>query len=461
MWSDFDKKLKIIELSICGMVLLVMAAGVLTIWIGSQDADPPELGNLVFEEKEVTAEDNALTYIDKAVAAIVDLKSGWDFKDSMTSDLDDWRLGNHELGDELLSDIMQSNEAVFAWLERAADCEDLILHSRSDPTRRFWNLWGWMCLRDLVLAKARWEMELGRYDVAADVLIDMCRLAQLSIANAHDMVYLLIGYDSEQLAAEEMVHLARMEGVPVTTIRQMSQVLGESMEREASFNRAIKGDYHYACETLNWMMGTEEGRAELISYCASKDVPEYTYEWFMGYRFHPNRTKGMIADHCRRYASDLPATYHDARKAGLVEDEDYAEPGWRDGFKPNAYGRAFASESMQGDYTLSEYYESKFTRDAIRVALAAIAYRKQHGEFPADLNELVGHGLKEVPTDPFDGKPMRYDTVGYRIYTVGTDGLDDPNSRDSQKIDLLSEEELAALEDAGQPEKPHRGRRRE
>ncbi|MDX1681292.1 MAG: hypothetical protein R3242_11255, partial [Akkermansiaceae bacterium] len=231
------------------------------------------------------------------------------------------------------------------------------------------------------------------------------------------------------------------------------------MGPELSFNRAIQGEYHQICEILDHLLATDEGRAELIYDFGSPDSPdclEFAEGWFMDYRFHPNRTKRIIAEHYRKYASELPATYHDSLKAGLVVGKDHAEPSWRDKLKPNSLGRVVAAESTLGHHILSKYYESKFTRDATQVALAAIAYRKQHGDFPHDLNELVGYSLKEVPVDPLDGKPLLYDTVGYVIYTVGPDGLDDPTHRASQKIELLDWSKIEATDEPPQRSSPEK-----
>jgi len=67
-----------------------------------------------------------------------------------------------------------------------------------------------------------------------------------------------------------------------------------------------------------------------------------------------------------------------------------------------------------------------------RVRLAATAtaverFRLLHGQSPGELNELVPQYLSAVPSDPFDGQPLRYHRLakGYVIYSLGRDGHDD------------------------------------
>ena len=74
----------------------------------------------------------------------------------------------------------------------------------------------------------------------------------------------------------------------------------------------------------------------------------------------------------------------------------------------------------------------------MRAALTACAverYRlKNSSNFPEQLDQLVPEFLPAVPSDPFDGRPLRYEVrgEGYVIYSVGADLADDhgrPNQR--------------------------------
>jgi hypothetical protein len=72
-----------------------------------------------------------------------------------------------------------------------------------------------------------------------------------------------------------------------------------------------------------------------------------------------------------------------------------------------------------------------------RAAAAAIAvelYRRRRGELPESLEELVPEFLSKVPTDPFDGKPLRYLThdVDFVIYSIGHDLTDNGGQGDER-----------------------------
>jgi ABC-type transport system involved in multi-copper enzyme maturation permease subunit len=68
-------------------------------------------------------------------------------------------------------------------------------------------------------------------------------------------------------------------------------------------------------------------------------------------------------------------------------------------------------------------------------ALAVERFRRDKGRWPESMAELVPTYLKQVDTDPFDGKPLRYrrNKEGVVIYSVGPDGFDDGGNLDRAK----------------------------
>jgi len=63
----------------------------------------------------------------------------------------------------------------------------------------------------------------------------------------------------------------------------------------------------------------------------------------------------------------------------------------------------------------------------LHLAFALAAYQRDHGRYPANLDELAPTYLSTIPTDLFSGKALiyRHSTNGYLLYSVGTKGPDD------------------------------------
>ncbi len=75
-------------------------------------------------------------------------------------------------------------------------------------------------------------------------------------------------------------------------------------------------------------------------------------------------------------------------------------------------------------------------RDAALTALAIERFRRAHdGALPESLQQLVPTWLPKIPTDIFDGQPLRYRRLerGYVVYSVGSDRIDDGGKEKPKK----------------------------
>ncbi|MCC6683024.1 MAG: hypothetical protein IT445_19155 [Phycisphaeraceae bacterium] len=81
--------------------------------------------------------------------------------------------------------------------------------------------------------------------------------------------------------------------------------------------------------------------------------------------------------------------------------------------------------SLDGAY--KKEWEIRIIRSAHRVAVAVVRYQREHGDWPASLDDLVPQYLDALPTDAFSGDPLIYrrTATGPIIYSIGTDGVDD------------------------------------
>jgi hypothetical protein len=66
-------------------------------------------------------------------------------------------------------------------------------------------------------------------------------------------------------------------------------------------------------------------------------------------------------------------------------------------------------------------------RDTARAGLAAARYRAAHAKLPDKPEDLLGESLPVWPSDPFDGKPLKWKRTDKElvIYSIGPDGKDD------------------------------------
>jgi hypothetical protein len=77
--------------------------------------------------------------------------------------------------------------------------------------------------------------------------------------------------------------------------------------------------------------------------------------------------------------------------------------------------------------TINTYLLAAARRDRMRLIVALMRYERDHGAWPEALTQLVPDHLSEVPLDPADGAPLRYDVRGGRplLWSIGRDRVDD------------------------------------
>ena len=90
---------------------------------------------------------------------------------------------------------------------------------------------------------------------------------------------------------------------------------------------------------------------------------------------------------------------------------------------------------LPGERRLPFIYRNRL--EVTRAILAIQLYLREHLSLPAATGDLIKQGiLKEWPTDPFDGKPLRYSREKAIVWSVGPDGVDHGGVREERHGDL-------------------------
>ena len=86
----------------------------------------------------------------------------------------------------------------------------------------------------------------------------------------------------------------------------------------------------------------------------------------------------------------------------------------------------------------------------LRLSAAIGAFRLDHKRFPTSLDQLVqARLLKEVPLDPFDGAPIRYDPARKILWSVGADCRDDNGEAGKDRLWRLTPRPIPPLPPTG------------
>ena len=170
-----------------------------------------------------------------------------------------------------------------------------------------------------------------------------------------------------------------------------------------------------------WPDGSR-GMDERLASAASHVMAPAAAMYVVGRREMLERYDTMIS----RYVQDASRPLRDMENAaGVTSDNELGmmmiEPAQRMRWFLVAYLTP-ALGSAQRQFTIN-----RAQCLATATAFAAERYRRVHGAWPVDATNLVPDFMQSVPEDPWSGKPvlMSNDGDGFRIWSVGRDGVDD------------------------------------
>ncbi len=254
-----------------------------------------------------------------------------------------------------------------------------------------------------------------------------------------------------------VLDLARWAALPEVTSEQLRNALSQLRRDRTTINPAsvaIKVDYLRAMNSLR----TRDGLTKEIRYPSGNQSPMNEREAALWRLFHwicgePERTRRiyqhLVANQLR--AIDLPAPTRPARHlptSTLIYTDDPAVPlpsghlsaaRLAEAIRMSAISHNLESAAMRsallrnGDL-YSSLEGSRAAPGLLELALALQAHRRDHGKFPAKLEDLVPGDIDALPVDPCDRKGLK---IRYRldnpeqatIWSVGGNGIEDNGFR--------------------------------
>jgi type II secretory pathway pseudopilin PulG len=155
------------------------------------------------------------------------------------------------------------------------------------------------------------------------------------------------------------------------------------------------------------------------------------------YLFHPNRTKRDMGMFCGELIDQVTNAYAQIEFTDV--DEFVMEKkravdtarGLQKFRETNPIGTilyAMLLPSYQA--VMKKKCNSQVSHRATILIAALQAFKKSTGRYPATLNALIPDVIPEIPLDPYDGQPMRYNRSKGIVYSVGEDLKDSDGSTD-------------------------------
>lgn len=254
------------------------------------------------------------------------------------------------------------------------------------------------------------------------------RFTRMMGEHVDSLIHALVAVACETMLLDAMrVHLLD-EQIPEADLAVLEGMLEDMSDLRAMFAEAYRSEYRVFSNTLaeNFSMTEEDAGVDWVRYLSS-----------FGYFFHPNRTRGLYVESVRGWIRDVERREPwGADEVVPWENEDF---GFERNLGPNILGKLLLNILTPATGSVvKRMVELEAERAGLRVAVALHRYRRDRGEWPEGLEDLVPEFLEAVPADPFDGEALRYDRERRVVYSVGPDrvdqgGMDEPPPAEAGK----------------------------
>lgn len=411
------------------ITLLLTVVGLLyaDIW----DIDPPDVSDLEIKYVAVPPEDNAFTYLKQASEIYYEPEPGEGVSEDEFYNYFYEVVEGRKSDSELFDDYMAKNQKTLSLITQALNCssyqsKELLPSGKTIDFENAFSVSEAMAVSRLLEHSFFYQLDKKLYEQAFESITNRLQLGMLML-NMKNPSYI------DSLAAT-----AILMGTTRKFVENIKHFSNDSILNfpkrfvgkgaiDKVFVEAGRFEYclsAYYTDCISEIV--EEGRADESEEYMIDALP-FQAERF-GWFFQPNRTKKQFYEFYKMFNSLLCKENYKKSSLALekfVSKRKISPEILLSEWGENAIGKVL-NYALQGSGQgiLENKFELQSHIEATRTAIACELYRRKYGELPESLNTLVPDFLESVPSDPFDGKPLRYDKQKKIIYSVGENLID-------------------------------------
>lgn len=428
------------------IVILVLAVTGGIIYLTS-DIPPIDDSDLVLVYESIPDEENAFYYFDKANQAMYYPESEKDRIDKILEE------GIKDEDVEFAKEILDKNEKTFRHLEKGLALDKLqIPEMRDGLAELIPYLFDWRQIALLNQLRSMYFYKIDKQDEAFKTALENVRFGYMINNSKGCLVHFMIGAVIKEIGSESINQLVSKA---MLSERKTKEYIDTLKRYEDARDGLIQT---YLCEYNYFMLHTvdfiEKGINENLKGEIKKKIPlpglgkqldeikkiHFVQPLIIRYMFHPERTKGKMADYIRSVITAVSKSYYkdvdfdsmDKFMYNLSKDAEFIRV-----IKRNVVGKVLMGLLVPGiTPVIGEEYKIEAEIKRTQILIALKAYNNEFGQLPESLDELVPAYFDQVPIDPYDGKPIRYSKKDKIIYSVG-ENLED-NGVDESEENLLN-----------------------
>lgn len=281
---------------------------------------------------------------------------------------------------------------------------------------------GMRTLGNLLLIHAGYLHQTGEYAASGGAWDDACHFALHVMEDPNSFLSALIGFILVGSPMPGIRDLAREPDTPPETLDKLAHALGRIRPLSPILLCGYQSEVLQYARTI-YAFASKFKRQEELEEGSS--IQQTLFNLIPSYVFPPNRVISWYVEDYELLAESVHLPYAEVDFDRLSEAVDARYWQGMSPLTPYAFGRILYSITVGPLHgAMRQRCQIEAQVEGARLVVAIHRYRREHGTLPPDLDALVPDFLDTVPTDPYDGKPFRYDPERAIVYAVGTNGVD-------------------------------------
>jgi len=386
-----------------------IAAGALLVLGGSAwaaylyytvDEDPPQDADLAYSREAVPYEENGFPVL--AAAGKVEWPEEPDVRGTAFSD--------HWDG-EVVRKVLEQNQELLTTVDEALRLPRFQFPESGGPDLLAGR--GWTSITSLLELRMEALFKEGRERQALDEALKLIRWGhQVEGADGRLSEYHR-GLSIKRAGLDRFSLLLSKSKLEAIELEPFLQEISKYAAQDEGLARAFKNEYRGAADFFDRLSRGDEGAYRQL------DLPNGRGSRGIKWVLNPQKTRRLFAENCRASLEAIAG-----RKGSPAIP---IEAGFKIPWLPpkNAVGKILLEMVSSGAQSfLKRFREEKLLYAKTVLLLACKCYQRREGKLPSALDDLIPRYLKELPLDPYDGRPLRYSAAKKINWSVGVDRKD-------------------------------------
>jgi|GEM_PF-5248282 len=274
-------------------------------------------------------------------------------------------------------------------------------------------------LANLVSSKSIVLTRDGKHEEALDLAIRLLQMGYGMERAEGVFLHLLVSITMQAIAYNALEYAVSFSDMnDESALLRVESVLNESdHNRLSGIQNILKSEYLFA-------KNSNVSREQIVDIYGKSGLEV----WMFDLQYKPNRSLQTSLVWQRPLVQSFNHSFPQVLEE--IEVQRQTIKNWRADklriLNANAGGNFMIAESLTSfQKILERVILTEIRSRLLRAQLAVRRFKLQNGKLPADLNELVPQYLNELPLDPADDKPLRYDISREVVYSISIDRMDD------------------------------------